>query len=525
MAVTAALAVATTAAACTDDGGRTEAGDQPDATTDGGPPAEATIDAGPLTVERRWSGPDGAGAAIVALDDDRIVALASTEGWTSADTVVVSDDGGIGWEQVEGPFTGSPGPPSGDWLVGPTAPRLWAAGDAVVASRSTGTEALPLDPNEEPPEPAPGDPRIDQELAISHDGGRTWDPLDLPTPDGTTPVVADVTATDTTVVAVGTIEHPPADGSSAGQLFDDVDAFDAAVWVSDDGGRTFSFVDGIDVEAPGLQVAHRVEPVGSRVVAMGITTEGVAQRCCFPFTADIAWVSDDAGHTWTPTTGEETTGPGARHRFQWTAAGDSLTVGIPPGAIELPAGTTEWTAVDPSGVVPAARAHVVDPGDEDSPATWVIDSACDCEIAHAGTLADLTDLVGGAPGPELPFHDCRDTSVRGSTSVEAPVALDGATAAVAWCNDQDRAVLSVAWTDGGAWDTRRLRDLAPDGAGDVAVEGTGLDLGDEEVWVATDDAVLVLGTGVPADSPDDELSMGMPLPAGPLVVLRITAAA
>lgn len=464
-----------------------------------------------LRIERTLVGPHSRVDDVATTADGTVVALASTAVPFAADTAFVSVDKGRTWSRHDTGLHGSGpvGAHDGSGIGG--SPQLLVAGNLLVASSTPPTTSSA----------GVGEgatPRT-QQLASSNDGGRTWQPLQLPAPQGITPIaLADIAQGDT-MLLVGTLQRDDAvaNFSTYGVPYG---AYDAGAWRSTDGGRTFRNVSlPASAAGDGAQILSRLLPNGDRIVVVGSSTALRADGSNLSYT-NLTLVTSDGGATWSMIGG----GDLAHGGEPFWLRGDDITQGTPGDLRVLAPGAPAWESeqaelpVSPTqrgfqGFVQGTAAST----GNGSVLTWVEDSACDCEIAEAGRYLDPSSFATTT----LPFEGCRDTSVRGETWVGQPVRLDRLVAAPAACNDDGWMAGAVAVTadDGSTWATDRLDQFAPSGY-DHVVFPRAADRG--RFAVTVDGALIVIAQGARGVR---DIDRGyLEAPAGPLVFFRVTAA-
>jgi len=429
------------------------------------PRTPAAHPVGWLAAAHRWVGPPG------SLDDaatsgDTVLGLASSARPGAADTLVRSGDGGRSWRAVNPDFGEAPLGTDQTRAGSPAAvarPRVWMAGDVAIASRWWNPHPLG----------STDGAHLTQALTISTDHGSTWSGLELEGRSGRRPLVNDVAGHGNRIVLVGTLQDDRSTAPTGG-LDHFLDSFDAAAWVSDDGGRSFDLIDAPFDPATGLQTLSRVLVAGDRFVAIGQNSSqpedparddgmqgGPLQSnvgsAGYPATS---FASTD-GRTWThleslPRTDRDPVYLGLR------VQDGEVSFGLPWSATVLPADADRWEARSerepkrrPNAKIDliADEALLADRSTETTGlATWMTNSACDCSWAFGGRYGD-----GSLIGQRIAF-DCTDTSVRGDEWIGQPHRDGHRAVALAACDDHGLKTLAVATStdDGATWRTQRL---------------------------------------------------------------------
>jgi hypothetical protein len=473
-----------------------------------------------MQVERTFVGP-ATRVEDVTSDGSAVAVLTSTAGPGTADGVVVSTDAGETWTEHDTTLGALGGTPASEyWSIGPRA-RLWLVDGHLVAVRTVGIDSAPADGWSE---------RLRQEVAISDDLGSSWRAVHLPASDGHVPIVASVAVHGATIVLVGAVQRADIPVTPDIQDFGrSMEAYDAAVWTSDDEGTTFRRAGTATFDgAPGQQSLSHVTWFDDRFVAIGNDSNLAVQRssCCNADLGPSSFASPD-GRTWTLLTGLDD-GPGSYRDMVIqppTVDRDGLVaVGFASRRV-LGAGVQAWQRVELAGAtgnyeqdVPATAQVTGLAADGSAAATWVMDSACDCEVAYGGHVGP-----DGQEVTRLRFDRCEDTSVRGQTGVGTPHRLGRTVVALAWCNDHDQqmAALATSTDDGRTWKTASLGPWAPTRLPGGADSGLAIRMrptSGVRFAVPTDDAV-VLALSAPDQRPAENGPDERP---HPIVLLRVT---
>lgn len=487
-------------------------------------PRAPEIDAGAVRAEQAWVGPAMRPEDIAALDDGRLAILASDGAAGAADVVLTSDDDGRTWEEHATGLGRGADEKDRDASADRDQPHLLAAGPVVLATRM----AVPADVggyqqvsvqqvvrSEDggatwaPVElPLPGAGGV--ELATVRDAVG-W--------DDTVVVVGRVERGLPALLGAGSSRMPQRD---------ELDA--AAWISHDRGRTFEPLLVPEIARGPAAQELFRVVRAGERLVATGTVVDGTtADDCCGTDASPLALALDlepvePSGWVATTSPSVPITGSDGGWWPYWTlrAADEVAEVGTPLARSTLTAGDTAWEQQEVPGADLAPGGGVggirdlrssvdVDGG---TALTWVEDSACDCSVAMAGRLDGST-----LTPTELEF-ECRDESLRGDTRVGDPVRLDAAVVAPASCDHRtaQAAALAVSGDGGTTWTTHRLRALHAPTHDDLVVP-----FGRRHVASGRDSLVLVLearNDGAPGYYGSDA-GDGDPTP---FVVVRVTAA-
>lgn len=403
--------------------------------------------------------------------NNSIIALASTAD-RPAGVVVRSDDEGLTWsehptllgEALDGTLAFNAGAPR---------TRLIATGSWLLAIRTDW-----LDPDSQL--------FYQQAVAVSRDLGSTWQLIDLPTPEGTTAIVASAVELDGALLIAGDTQETvavPSDPTAAFAVR--TEAYDAAFWTGDEisgfqrlGATQF---DG----QPSAQVVKEVVAFDDRLIAIGGDAQFAPAECCFLDPVTVAWESSDDGASWARMAGLPLAGSvdGTDVPSQTIDGQLTLTPDYGLGQVMLSPGSSTWE-LGPLPDQNSPSAQAVSLPDGSSALTWVEDSACDCSVAFGGRLSD-----GQLTRVELEFADCEDDSIRGDTRVRAPVLLGDSIVAFATCGDD---VWLASSSDGGAsWETQPL----PGYDGDVTATGIG-----GFVVAADQETIIALSVDGPYDA-------------------------
>lgn len=306
--------------------------------------------------------------------DGVLLALASDQAG-SGGLILRSADAGRTWRRSEAPaapfrvvpavFRGEP--PS----------RLLVAGRWLVAVRSgllSGSEAQL---------------RFRQDVVVSADSGRSWIPVELPTPPGTTALVRTAVEADGQLLIGGSTQSTAAEAGPLETGFaQSLQAYDAALWSTGDPSSGLERVAAATFDGlPDNQSIDQLVDVDGRLVTATSDARGLPQQCCSPERATTVLDSIDGGVTWRPMIGVPGVGAAPTSRPP-TLDGDPLTwrgehtlvLAAGQQRYVLPAGSSGWTAEPNPVPVDASQLNEVPLPDGALAITWVANVACDCSI-------------------------------------------------------------------------------------------------------------------------------------------------
>jgi hypothetical protein len=371
---------------------------------------------------------------------------------------------------------------------------------------------------------ADGGEGSEQLASASLDDGQTWMPLDLPAPRGMKPTIVGASRIADAIVIAGSIE--PAAGPPPGQF---LRGSDVGLWVSMDGGGTFEEVgEALALDPDRDTGVLRVVSLPDRVVIVTSSlevpegSEPTPGTTCGDCTSRTDSFATTDAITWTQLEGNEVLAGSGIDHLPLRSEGGTVEMGDYRAPTRLATGSNTWAREqalpDLGGAFDSkieATADIVTMPDGSRVATWNMQDACDCSIARYGRIEGPNEEMH-----DLELDDCDDRSERGMTGVGPPLVVADTLVAVAWCNDENAYVASLATStdQGKRWTTTRLRSHAPDGTDDLLVAGR-----DEHVSfdVAVPGGVIIaLESKTPGHVGEDDPEAD----PGPIVLLRVVAA-
>jgi hypothetical protein len=397
---------------------------------------------------------------VAAAVDDAVVVLASETSESEAGVALRSDDEGRTWSTTATGLADAVDGVSHLEFELPFDPQLLVAGDWLVATRTVSDDGGAL----AYPAPPSGGSVPRQAVVVSADRGRTWEPVDVPHPEGGGALVLSAAEIDGRLHLGGT-ERRPGEGADPA-----VSPYGAAMWVRADDGAL------APVPAPGpggtgTEVVRDLAVLAGRVVAMvGVgPAPGEHRACCFADLATTAWERDD-DRSWSPMRGLHVP---RNTMSSLREEGGSLVMATWQRRLVLEPGADGW--VDrplPDDVFPDADVVVLPDGG--AAVTWTEELGDDL-WAYVGRIVD------GSADTVLLYED--ECGADRHTFVHRPVLLGStvvATAGACAPDDGGGDDPALAWSaDGGAtWEVDLIGpahvddlDLAYDGGRLLVIEG------------------------------------------------------